>query len=85
MNTQALLFNRLQDGAVRCGVCQRHCKIRQGDVGWCRSRRNENGTLYSMIYGEVSSVSVNPMEKKPVFHFHPGSTWLSLGSVGCNF
>jgi pyruvate formate lyase activating enzyme len=85
MKSQALLFDRLQDGAVRCGVCQRHCKIRQGDVGWCRSRRNENGTLYSMIYGEVSSVSVNPIEKKPVFHFHPGSTWLSLGSVGCNF
>lgn len=53
--------------------------------GWCRTRVNEGGRLYSTIYGEVSSLSINPIEKKPVFHFHPGSRWLSLGSVGCNF
>jgi pyruvate formate lyase activating enzyme len=85
MKTQALLFERLEGDVARCGVCQRRCTIPPGDVGWCRTRRNEDGTLYSLIYGEVSSVSVNPIEKKPVFHFHPGSRWLSLGSVGCNF
>ncbi len=53
--------------------------------GWCHTRINEGGRLYSLIYGEVSSLSVNPAEKKPVFHFYPGSSWLSIGSVGCNF
>ncbi|UCC71381.1 MAG: AmmeMemoRadiSam system radical SAM enzyme [Gemmatimonadota bacterium] len=85
MKVEALLYERLPDGAVRCGACQRRCLIEQGEEGWCKTRRNEDGTLHSLIYGEVSSISVNPIEKKPVFHFHPGSRWLSLGSVGCNF
>jgi pyruvate formate lyase activating enzyme len=46
---------------------------------------NQRGKLYSLIYGEVASVSINPIEKKPVFHFFPGSRWLSLGTLGCNF
>jgi pyruvate formate lyase activating enzyme len=82
---EARLYERLESGAVRCATCQRRCVIRPGRAGWCRTRRNEEGRLFSLIYGEVSSVSINPIEKKPVFHFHPGSRWLSLGSFGCNF
>lgn len=85
MRTEARLYDRLEGGTVRCGTCQRRCLIRPGRLGWCRTRRNEEGQLFSLIYGEVSSVAVNPIEKKPVFHYYPGSRWLSLGSVGCNF
>jgi pyruvate formate lyase activating enzyme len=85
MKVAARLFERLGGGSVRCGTCQRRCVIALGKVGWCRTRRNEAGSLYSMVYGDVSSMSINPIEKKPVFHFHPGSRWLSLGSLGCNF
>lgn len=59
--------------------------IAEAKTGWCMTRVNEGGSLYSLIYGEVSSISINPIEKKPVFHFYPGSKWLSLGSLGCNF
>ncbi len=85
MAIEALLYEPLYDGAVRCGTCQRRCIIPPGKAGWCGTRHNEDGTLVSSIYGEVSSVSINPIEKKPVFHFHPGSLWLSLGTMGCNF
>jgi pyruvate formate lyase activating enzyme len=85
MIAEAQLFEPLADGAVRCGTCQRRCTIPPGKKGWCGTRTNEGGTLYSLIYGQVSSLSINPIEKKPVFHFHPGSRWLSVGSLGCNF
>jgi len=85
MKREAGLFEKLKGEKVRCQVCQRRCTIPEGKTGWCMTRGNERGTLHTSIYGEVSSISINPIEKKPVFHFHPGSRWLSLGSVGCNF
>ncbi len=85
MKKPASLYSSLADGSARCDVCRRRCVIPEGGRGFCRTRANEGGTLCSTIYGEVSSSSVNPIEKKPVFHFFPGSRWLSLGSVGCNF
>ncbi|MCK5652367.1 MAG: AmmeMemoRadiSam system radical SAM enzyme [Gemmatimonadetes bacterium] len=85
MITEARLFQRLPDGTVLCGTCQRGCRIPPGKAGWCGTRVNQDGTLQSLIYGEVSSLSMNPIEKKPVFHFFPGSRWLSVGSLGCNF
>lgn len=83
--TEALLYDILSRSRVRCRVCQRHCVIEEGNTGHCTSRRNVGGKLYTLIYGLVSSASVNPIEKKPVYHFMPGSSWLSLGSLGCNF
>jgi pyruvate formate lyase activating enzyme len=85
MKKEAVLYEKLEDKKVKCNVCQRRCVIPEGKTGWCMTRINERGTLYSLIYGEVSSISINPIEKKPVFHFYPGSKWLSLGSLGCNF
>lgn len=82
---ETYLYERHDTGEVTCRTCQRRCVIPEGKTGWCHTRINEGGRLYSLIYGEVSSLSVNPIEKKPVFHFLPGSRWLSLGSVGCNF
>jgi pyruvate formate lyase activating enzyme len=85
MKREAILYERLQDDAARCNICQRRCKIPNGSTGFCMTRENQGGKLYSLIYGDVSSISVNPIEKKPVYHFLPGSRWLSLGSMGCNF
>ncbi len=85
MKKESQLFTVLRGGMVQCNTCLRRCIISEGGSGWCRTRVNEGGTLFSLIYGEVSSLSVNPIEKKPVFHYYPGSRWLSLGSVGCNF
>jgi pyruvate formate lyase activating enzyme len=81
----ALLVEALSQGRVRCHTCLRRCVIPPGGRGWCHTRENRDGALYSLIYGRVASLSLNPIEKKPVFHFLPGSQWLSLGSLGCNF
>lgn len=73
------------DGAVDCGLCPHHCHIADGRRGICGVRENDAGRLYSLIYGRVSSMHVDPMEKKPLFHYRPGEAVLSMGSVGCNF
>jgi len=82
---EAILFDQLENNYVQCRVCQRRCIIAPGDTGFCRTRTNVHGTLYSLIYGRVSSIKVSPIEIKPMFHYYPGSKWLSLGSLGCNF
>jgi len=82
---EALLYDGAPGGRVRCHVCQWRCLINPGKMGVCRMRVNREGTLYAMNYGEVSSFAVDPIEKKPLFHFYPGSRALSLGTWGCNF
>lgn len=82
---EALLYEELSRQGVRCNICQRRCTIQESHRGECKTRLNEGGKLYSLIYGRAASLSINPIEKKPVFHFLPGSRWLSLGSLGCNF
>jgi pyruvate formate lyase activating enzyme len=82
---EALLYDKKSNYDVQCRICRRQCTISSGEKGWCLTRLNEKGTLYSLLYGNVSSLSVNPIEKKPVYHFLPGSKWLSVGSWGCNF
>ncbi len=81
---KGLLQEKL-DGRTRCLVCERRCALKDGDLGWCKTRRNEGGTIYTLIYGDVSSLSCNPIEKKPLYHFYPGSVALTAGSWGCNF
>jgi pyruvate formate lyase activating enzyme len=70
---------------VRCLTCERRCVLTEGQTGWCRTRQNRGGTLYTLIYGAVSSLSCNPIEKKPLYHFYPGSVALTVGSLSCNF
>jgi len=72
-----------QHDRVRCRLCPHACLIAEGRTGVCGVRRNDGATLVALTYGRVSSVAVDPIEKKPVFHYHPGSMALSLGSVGC--
>ncbi|UCF69253.1 MAG: AmmeMemoRadiSam system radical SAM enzyme [Acidobacteriota bacterium] len=72
-------------GGVVCGTCERRCVIAEMKRGWCRTRQNRHGVLDSLIYGAVSSLSRNPIEKKPLFHFYPGSFAATAGSWSCNF
>jgi len=81
---QALLQETV-NGQVRCLTCERRCLLVEGGKGWCRTRTNRGGTLYTLIYGAVSSLSANPIEKKPLYHFYPGSRALTAGSWSCNF
>ena len=85
MKREAILYERLAKDAVRCHVCQWECRIPEGKLGVCRTRLNEQGLLYSLIYGDVSSIHLDPIEKKPLFHFYPTSRVLSLGTWGCSF
>jgi len=82
---EALLSESLGEGKARCNICQRRCPIPRGGVGYCRTIVNHEGTLYTTIYGVISSSAGDPIEKKPVFHFKPGSRALSVGTLGCNF
>jgi len=85
MAREALLYERRPGSRVQCHVCQWRCVINPGKVGVCRVRQNRDGVLYTLNYGEVSSVAVDPIEKKPLFHFYPGTDVFSVGGWGCNF
>ena len=76
---------RLPDKAVRCLLCPHHCLLQEGKLGICRTRLNREGILYTLAYGNPCSVSVDPIEKKPLFHFFPGTKIYSLATAGCNF
>ncbi|MGC8850432.1 MAG: AmmeMemoRadiSam system radical SAM enzyme, partial [Candidatus Bathyarchaeia archaeon] len=82
---EALLYEVEGDGMVRCLLCGRRCLIPRGGEGFCGTRRNMDGRLYTMVYGDISSISANPIEKKPFHHFWPGSLALTVGSWSCNF
>jgi len=82
---EAILFENLPNSAVRCNTCQWRCVINLNKTGVCRMYQNINGILYNLNYALVSSFAVDPIEKKPLFHFHPGTQVFSLGSWGCNF
>jgi len=81
----ALLYVRLPDAKVRCSLCGHRCVIAEGKLGVCGVRRNVGGELKTLVYGKVCSIHVDPIEKKPLFHFLPGSASLSVATVGCNF
>jgi len=72
-------------GIIKCLLCPKGCLIKEGQVGFCQSRKNIDNRLYSLIYSKVSSCGFDPIEKKPLYHFCPGTSVLSLGTVGCSF
>jgi pyruvate formate lyase activating enzyme len=81
----ARFWESLGDQKVHCHLCAHECQIDPGKRGICRVRENRDGTLYSLVYGRVISEHIDPIEKKPLFHFLPGSRSYSIGTVGCNF
>lgn len=80
---KAVFWKRTEDG-IRCELCPQLCSIHDGNVGLCLVRKNINDELYSLSYGRISSKALDPIEKKPLYRFHPGSTILSVGGIGCN-
>lgn len=72
------------DKNVHCELCPHYCKIADGNQGRCRVRENKDGTLYALNYGKLTSYAYDPIEKKPLYHFYPGSNIFSIGSFGCN-
>jgi pyruvate formate lyase activating enzyme len=81
---EAILYDKLPDDKVQCHLCAHECAIKNGRRGICFVRENRGGTLYSLVYGKVISVNIDPIEKKPLFHFLPSSRSLSIATVGCN-
>jgi len=81
---EAMLYERLDDARVRCGLCAHRCVIAEDGFGICGVRENLRGTLYSRVYGRAISLAADPIEKKPLFHFLPGSQAYSVATVGCN-
>ena len=82
---EAMLYEALPENKVKCNLCGRLCVIAEGKVGFCLVRRNEGGKLHSLVYGKACSACVDPIGKKPLSHFHPGASVLSIATVGCNF
>ena len=83
MKRKASFWER-RDDKVQCLLCPHNCIIADGKRGICRVRENESKKLYTLIYGSASSIAADPIEKKPLYHFYPGSCALSFGTVGCN-
>lgn len=83
MKKEARFWDKQSDHKVQCHLCANECVISPDKTGICGVRKNEGGTLYTLIYNSCSSVAVDPIEKKPLYHFHPGTNALSLGTVGC--
>lgn len=82
---EAMYYEKKENKIVQCELCPHNCVIKEGNRGICRVRINEGGTLYTENYGEISSMGVDPIEKKPLYHFYPSQGILSLGTYGCNF
>lgn len=82
---EARFYQSPGGGKVHCGLCFRQCTIAQGSRGFCRNRENRNGTLFSLVYGKVAALQLDPIEKEPMFHNLPGSDILCTGTASCNF
>ncbi len=84
MQKEATYYKKLNDNQVQCYLCPHHCIINPEKRGLCKVRKNIEGTLVSEVYGQLSALNIDPIEKKPLYHFHPQSMILSIGSIGCN-
>ncbi len=82
---QAELWKPLEKSRCQCELCSQYCNIENGRNGKCGVRRNINGVLYTLSYDRIAALHMDPVEKKPLYHFQPGSMTLSLGTEGCNF
>lgn len=85
MLKEAMLYRALADKKVRCGLCNHSCEIAPSRFGTCSVRQNKDGKLFTHVYGEVIAAHVDPIEKKPLYHFLPGTNSFSIATAGCNF
>jgi len=82
---ESCLYIKLKNKKVQCQNCAHYCTIENGKKGKCNVKENKNGKLYSLVYSKVAALGIDPIEKKPLFHFLPGTYSLSFCTVGCNF
>ncbi len=82
---EAMFYEKKENKIVRCFLCSHNCVIQVSKKGICRVRINRNGALYTLVYGKLISEAIDPIEKKPLFHFNPGSLTYSIATAGCNF
>ncbi len=82
---EAMLYEKLSDSKVRCNLCNHRCNIKDGNYGICGVRQNRDGSLFSLVYDRIVASHIDPIEKKPLFQFYPGSRAYSIATVGCNF
>ncbi|MFH1583915.1 MAG: AmmeMemoRadiSam system radical SAM enzyme [Actinomycetota bacterium] len=82
---EAMLYEKVGNKKVQCNLCAHRCKINEGKKGICLVRENRDGILYTLVYGRTISQAIDPIEKKPLFNFYPGTTAYSIATVGCNF
>ena len=85
MIKEAMLWHGLEEGKVECFLCAHRCRVAKGRFGVCNVRENREGKLVTHVYGEVIAAHIDPIEKKPLYHFLPGTTSFSIATVGCNF
>lgn len=81
---EAQYYSKEKDNHIRCTLCPHHCTVKPEQAGICGVRVNRRGQLYSLNYGRIASLGIDPVEKKPLYHFHPGRLILSVGTFGCN-
>ena len=82
---EALYYRKQPKRCVQCLLCPKNCLIENGRTGFCRARKNTKGVLHSLVYEKTTGIAIDPIEKKPLYHYHPRETVLSLGTRGCNF
>ena len=82
---EALLYQEIDENKVKCNLCAHRCVINPGKKGICKVRENSAGTLNTKVYGRTIAEGIDPIEKKPLYHFHPGSAVYSIATPGCNF
>jgi len=82
---EAMFYKKIDEKSVRCNLCSHNCVITESKRGICGVRENKEGVLYTLVYGKAVAQAVDPIEKKPLFHFYPGSRAYSVATVGCNF
>jgi pyruvate formate lyase activating enzyme len=85
MLTEARLYEVIDEKKVHCYLCNHHCKIKDSKFGFCGVRQNRGGKLYTHVYGDAIAANADPIEKKPLYHFLPGTTSFSVATIGCNF
>src|SRR4030043_1236239 len=85
MLKEAMLYKKMGGDKVSCFLCSHHCRISKGKFGICNVRENRGGVLFTHAYGELVAQNIDPIEKKPLYHFLPGSRSFSIASIGCNF
>ncbi|MGQ9539222.1 MAG: AmmeMemoRadiSam system radical SAM enzyme [Candidatus Bathycorpusculaceae bacterium] len=82
---ESMFYEKLGKSRVKCTLCERRCEIAEGLTGFCKTRRNFGGRLYTLVYGDISAIESRPIEIKPFFHYWPGSTALTFSTWSCNF